>query len=341
MKVAMYYNNADVRLEEIPIPKIGSEEILIRVYASGICGSDLMEWYRLPKAPLVLGHEIAGQIVEIGDKVSNFKVGDRVIATHHVPCNTCYHCLRQNHSSCQTLRSTSFDPGGFSEYIRIPAINVDRGVLKLPDEVTYEEASFVEPLGCVVRGQRLAGLRMTDSVLVMGSGMTGLLHIQLAKAQGAGQIIATDVNDYKLGVAKDFGADYAIHADHDIASHIKEFNEGRLADFVVVCTGAKSAIEQAFDLVEPGGTILFFAPSGPDTKVEIPFNDFWWSGVKMLSSYAASPSDLAIALELIRSKRVNVCDMVTHRLPLSETGEGFRMVDEGGDSIKIIVEPHK
>lgn len=341
MKVAMYYNNADVRLEEIPIPKIGSEEILIRVYASGICGSDLMEWYRLPKAPLVLGHEIAGQIVEIGDKVSNFKVGDRVIATHHVPCNTCYHCLRQNHSSCQTLRSTSFDPGGFSEYIRIPAINVDRGVLKLPDEVTYEEASFVEPLGCVVRGQRLAGLRMTDSVLVLGSGMTGLLHIQLAKAQGAGQIIATDVNDYKLGVAKDFGADYAIHADHDIASHIKEFNEGRLADFVVVCTGAKSAIEQAFDLVEPGGTILFFAPSGPDTKVEIPFNDFWWSGVKMLSSYAASPSDLAIALELIRSKRVNVRDMVTHRLPLSETGEGFRMVEEGGDSIKIIVEPHK
>ncbi|MCZ6791764.1 MAG: zinc-binding dehydrogenase, partial [Candidatus Dadabacteria bacterium] len=160
-------------------------------------------------------------------------------------------------------------------------------------------------------------------------------------AQGAGQIIATDVNDYKLGVAKDFGADYAIHADHDIASHIKEVNEGRLADFVVVCTGAKSAIEQAFDLVEPGGTILFFAPSGPDTKVEIPFNDFWWSGVKTLSSYAASPSDLAIALELIRSKRVNVRDMVTHRLPLSETGEGFRMVDEGGDSIKIIVEPHK
>jgi len=341
MKVAMYYNNADVRLEEIPIPKIGSEEILIRVYASGICGSDLMEWYRLPKAPLVLGHEIAGQIVEIGDKVSNFKVGDRVIATHHVPCNTCYHCLRQNHSSCQTLRSTSFDPGGFSEYIRIPAINVDRGVLKLPDEVTYEEASFVEPLGCVVRGQRLAGLRMTDSVLVMGSGMTGLLHIQLAKAQGAGQIIATDVNDYKLGVAKDFGADYAIHADHDIASHIKEFNEGRLTDFVVVCVGAKSVIEQAFDLVEPGGTILFFAPSGPDTKVEIPFNDFWWSGVKILSSYAASPSDLALALELIRSKRVNVGDMVTHRLPLSETGAGFRMVEEGGDSIKIIVEPHK
>ncbi len=341
MKVAMYYKNADVRLEEIPVPKIGSEEILIRVYASGICGSDLMEWYRLPKAPLVLGHEIAGEVVEAGERVSKFSVGDRVIATHHVPCNTCYHCMRENHSACQTLRSTHFDPGGFSEYIRIPEINVDRGVLKLSDDVTYEEASFVEPLGCVVRGQRLAGFQITDSVLVLGSGMTGLLHIQLAKAQGAGRIIATDLNDYKLNAAKDFGADYAIHADHDIASHIKEVNEGRLADFVVVCVGAKSVIEQAFDLVEPGGTILFFAPSGPDTKVEIPFNDFWWSGVKILSSYAASPSDLALALELIRSKRVNVGDMVTHRLPLSETGAGFRMVEEGGDSIKIIVEPHK
>jgi len=341
MKVAMYYKNADVRLEEMPVPKIGPEEILIRVYASGICGSDLMEWYRLPKAPLVLGHEIAGEVAEVGSKVSKFSPGDRVMATHHVPCNTCHHCIRGNHSSCQTLRSTSFDPGGFSQYIRIPAINVDRGVLKLPDEVSYEEASFVEPLGCAVRGQRLAGIQMTDSVLVMGSGMTGLLHIQLAKAQGTGKIIATDLSGYKLNAAKELGADYSIHADDDVASHIKEINEGRLADFVVVCVGVKTAIEQAFDLVEPGGTILFFAPSGPDTKLQIPFNDFWWSGIKTLSSYAASPGDLAIALELIRSKRVNVSDMITHRLPLADTGKGFRMVEEGGDSIKIIVEPHK
>jgi len=341
MKVAMYYSNADVRLEEMPVPKIGPEEILIRVYASGICGSDLMEWYRLPKAPLVLGHEIAGEVVEVGYNVSKFRIGNRVIATHHVPCNTCHHCLRGNHSSCQTLRTTSFDPGGFSEYIRIPEINVDRGVLKLPDEVTYEEASFVEPLGCVVRGQRLAGFQMTDNVLVMGSGMTGLLHIQLAKAQGAGYIFATDVSDYKLDIAKRFGADSTIHADGDIASQVKKLNNGRLANMVIVCVGAKSAILQAFDLVEPGGTILFFAPSGPETKIEIPFNDYWWSSIKTLSSYAAAPGDLEIALELIRSKRVNVADMVTHRLPLSETGTGFKMVQDGGDSIKIIVEPHK
>jgi len=341
MRVVKYYNNSDIRLEEMPVPDIGTDEILIKVYASGICGSDLMEWYRLPKAPLVLGHEIAGEITQVGGNVSKFNVGDRVIATHHVPCNTCYHCLRDNHSACQTLRSTKFDPGGFSEYIRIPAINVDRGVLRLPGEVSYDEGSFVEPLGCVVRGQRLAGLEMADSVIVLGSGITGLLHIQLAKSMGAGRIIATDVNDYRLNAAKQFGADHSIHADGDVEPKVRDLNGGRMADLVIVCTGAVPVLEQAFHLVEPGGTILFFAPSSPEAKLEIPFNDFWWSGVKTVTSYAASPSDLALALELIRAGRVNVKDMVTHRIPLAETQEGFRMVEEAKDSIKIIVEPHK
>lgn len=339
MRVAMYYNNRDIRLEEMPVPGIGPGEILMRVHASGICGSDLMEWYRLPKAPLVLGHEVAGEVVETGKGVEEFRPGDRIIATHHVPCNTCYYCLRGNHSACGTLRTTHFDPGGFSEYIRIPAINVDRGVLRLPDEVSYDEASFVEPLGCVVRGQRLAGFQVTDCVLVMGSGITGLLHIELARAQGAGRIIATDISDFRLKAASDFGADYTVHAGEDIASYMRNVNEGRLADMVIVCTGAQSAIEGALKLAEPGGTILFFAPSGPAAEITIPYNDFWWSGIKTVSSYAASPSDLAVALELIRAKRVNVLGMVTHRLPLSETLKGFRMVEEAQDSIKVIVSP--
>lgn len=340
MRVAMYYSNSDIRLEDMPVPTPGPGEILMRVHASGICGSDLMEWYRLPKVPLVLGHEVAGEVVEIGKGVNKFKSGDRVIATHHVPCNTCYYCLRGNHSACRTLRMTHFDPGGFSEYIRIPPINVDRGVLMLPDEVSYDEASFVEPLGCVARGQRLAGPQVADSVLVMGSGITGLLHIQLARALGAGRIIATDISDYRLGAASEFGADYAVHAGDDVSSYVCKVNEGRLADIVIVCTGAKSAIEGALKLVEPGGTVLFFAPSSPDAEITIPFNNFWWSGIKTVSSYAASPSDLAVALELIRAKRVNVIDMVTHRLPLADTLKGFRIVEEAGDSIKIIIQPH-
>lgn len=339
MRVAMYYNNKDIRLEEMPVPEIGPGEILMRVHASGICGSDLMEWYRLPKAPLVLGHEVAGEVVETGEGVDRFRPDDRVIATHHVPCNTCYYCLRGNHSACRTLRTTHFDPGGFSEYIRIPAINVDRGVLKLPDEVSYDEASFVEPLGCVVRGQALAGFRVSDSVLVMGSGITGLLHIQLALALGAGRIIATDISAFRLGAASRFGADHTVHASEDIASFLRNVNEGRLADIVIVCTGAQQAIEDSFKLVEPGGTILFFAPSSPEAEIRIPYNEFWWAGIKTVSSYAASPADLSTALELIRAKRVNVAGMVTHRLALKETLEGFRMVEDAGDSIKVIIDP--
>jgi len=151
MRVAKWYNNQDVRVEEMPTPEIGLGELLVRIIASGICGSDVMEWYRLDRAPLVLGHEIAGEVVGVGEGVEPYKVGDRVAVAHHVPCNTCHYCLSGNSTVCDTLRRTNFDPGGFAEYVRLPAINVDRGVFLLPDEVSYEEATFVEPLACVLR----------------------------------------------------------------------------------------------------------------------------------------------------------------------------------------------
>ena len=341
MRVAMYYNNRDVRLEEMPTPPIGPGEILIRVQASGVCGSDVMEWYRIPKAPLVLGHEITGEVVAVGEGVRKFKEGDRVFATHHVPCNTCYHCLRGNHSACDTLRRTHFDPGGFAEYIRVPAINVDRGVFLLPDEVSFEEGSFIEPLGCAIRGQRLARFQTGNSVLIIGSGITGLLHLQLACAQGAGRVIATDINEYRLKAALRFGAGAVIHANEDVPTRLREVNDGRLAGLVIICTGSPVAIEQAFKLVERGGTILFFAPTDPDVKISLPFNDLWWGGVTMTNSYAAAPADLALAIELIRARRVNVRDMITHRLPLAETGRGFQLVAGAKDSIKVIIEPQK
>ncbi|GAI97258.1 unnamed protein product, partial [marine sediment metagenome] len=177
MRVAMYYNNHDVRLEEIPTPQIGPGELLVRVEACGICGSDVMEWYRRDRVPLVLGHEIGGQIVAVGDGVERYKEGDRVSAAHHVPCNTCHYCLSGHHTICNTIRQTNFDPGGFAEYLRLPAINVDRGVFLLPDEVSYEEATFIEPLACILRGQRSAHIQPGHSVLIIGSGFTGLLHM--------------------------------------------------------------------------------------------------------------------------------------------------------------------
>jgi len=342
MRVAMYYNNRDIRLEELPVPRIGPGEALVKITASGICGSDVMEWYRLPRAPRVLGHEIAGEIVEVGPGVTRYKVGDRVSASHHVPCNTCYYCLNGHHTVCDTLRTTSFDPGGFSQYVRLPAINVDRGVYPLPDGVSDEEATFIEPLACVLRGQQQAGFRPGQSVLVMGSGITGILHINLARALGARRIVATDITGYRLRAARRFGADAAIHAKDDVPDRLRKANGGMLADVVIVCTGALPAIEQSFRCVERGGTILFFAPTEPGASVPFFINHvLWGNDVSITTTYAGSPADHITVLELIRSRRVRVGDMITHRLGLAETGLGFQLVEKAQDSLKVIIEPQR
>ena len=344
MRVAMYYSNRDVRLEEIPRPHIGPGELLMRVEASGICGSDVMEWYRIHKVPLVLGHEVAGVVVEVGAEVTRFKVGDRIIAAHHVPCNICHYCLSGNHTVCDTLRKTNFDPGGFAEFIRLPAINVDRGTFVLPDSVSFEETTFVEPVACVLRAQRKAGMRPGCSVLVLGSGIAGLLHVHLARALGAGRIIATDVIKHRLEAAKRFGADSAIDANEDVPVCVRDINNGRLADIVIVCSGAESAIAQALKSVERNGTVLFFAPTGPGVTFPLSINDvFWRNDVTLTTSYAGSPADHAAALELIRAGILRVKEMITHRLGLAETGLGFRMVTNPQEysSIKVIIEPQR
>ena len=342
MRVAMYYNSRDIRLEEIQIPKIGPGELLVRVEACGICGSDVMEWYRRNQAPLVLGHEIGGQVVAMGDDVECYQEGDRVAAAHHVPCNTCYYCLNGHHTMCETLHRTTFDPGGFAEYLRLSPINVDRGVFLLPDEVSYEEATFIEPIACILRAQRLANLQPGNSVLVIGSGITGLLHVQLARALGAGRVIATDINDYRLEVAHKYGADVTIHAKENLPGRLREINRGRLADRVIVCTGAVPAINQALQSVECGGTILLFAPTDPGVTIPISINElFWRRDITVTTSYASSPADYVLAMELIRAHDVNVNQMITHRLGLAEVGLGFQLVADAQNSIKVIIEPQK
>jgi L-iditol 2-dehydrogenase len=334
----MYYNNRDVRLEE---PQIGPGELLVKVMASGICGSDVMEWYRIKKAPRVLGHEITGEIVEIGEGVERDQVGDRVFVSHHVPCNTCSYCLNGQHTVCETLHTTNYDPGGFAEYLRVPRINVDRGVFLLPDEVSFEDGAFIEPLACVVRGQRVARLRPGQTVLVLGSGISGLLHVALARALGAGRIVATDINEYRLNAAQRFGADVVLHAEEDVPARLRQVNEDRLADLVIVCTGAFPAFIQALQSVDRGGTVLFFAPTEPGVDLPVPVNDFWRNGITLMPSYGNSPLDAVVAIELIRARRVPVHEMITHRLSLAETGLGFQLVAEAGESIKVIIEPHK
>ncbi len=341
MRVAVYYNNRDVRLEEVPQPKIGPGEILVKVIASGICGSDVMEWYRVRKAPVVLGHEITGEIVEVGEGAGRYKIGDRVFVSHHIPCNTCHYCLTGYHTACETLHTTNYDPGGFAEYIRVPKLNVDRGVFLLPEELSFEEGVFIEPLACVVRGQRVANLQAGQSVLVLGSGISGLLHILLARTLGAGRIMATDVSGYRLQMAKSLGADTVFHAAEDVPDSVRQINNGRLTDLVIVCTGALAAFRQALKTVDRGGTILCFATTEPDVELSVPLNEFWRNEIKLLPSYGNSPLDATVAIELIRSGRVPVGKMITHRLPLDKAGFGFRLVAEGGESLKVVIEPQR
>jgi len=355
-RVAVYYNNRDVRIEERPVPRIGPGEILVKILASGICGSDVLEWYRIKKAPIVLGHEIAGEIVRVGEGVTKHKVGDRVAVNHHVPCNTCHYCLAGHHTACETLHTTAFDPGGFAEFVRVPALQTDRGVYPLPEGVTFEEGSFAEPLGCVVRGQRSVGLRPGQSVAVLGAGVSGVLHIALAKALGAGRILATDIDDFHLGLARRFGADEAFDARGDpstgsgspraesrgdVPKLLREANGGRGLDLVIVCCGALSAFEQALASVDRGGTVLCFATTEPGVKLSVPLNDFWRNDITLKPSYANSPYDATTALELIAARRVPVADMITHRLPLEKTQEGFRLMSTpGGENLKVVILPH-
>ncbi len=341
MRAAVYYRNADVRIEEMPVPRIGPGELLVRIESSGICGSDVMEWYRLAKAPLVLGHEIAGTITEAGRGVKRFKPGDRVTVAHHVPCNTCRHCLAGKHSLCDTLRSTNFDPGGFCEYLRVPQINVDRGTFILPDELSFDEGTFVEPLACVLRGLRVARFEPGMSSLVLGAGISGLLFVKSLAALGAGHIAATDVNGFRLNVAKRFGADAVIEAKDASPQRLRESNGSRLFDLVVTAAGAPGVVEQAFHSVDRGGTVLLFAPLEPGTTAAMPCWEIWRDQATIVSTYAGPPVDTELAIEMLRAGRVEVDDMITHRLPLAETAKGFRLVAEGKKSIKVIVRPQE
>lgn len=342
MRVAMYYGNSDVRIEEAPKPKLGPGEVLLRIEASGICGSDVMEWYRKGRLPLVLGHEIGGTIAEIAPDVAGFRVGERVSASHHVPCNNCYYCNKGYHTVCETLRRTNFDPGGFSQYARLSAINTREGIYRLPDNVSFDLATFIEPLACVLRAQRIAGVSCDQAILVIGSGIAGLLHIRLSRAKGAGLIVATDINNYRLEKAGESGADFAFAAADFTPQKLRELNKGRDADVVILCAGSPSAISQAFDCVDRAGTVLFFAPAQNDATVDLPVNKlFWRSERKFISSYAASPADHLEALDWIKSGRLNLEKMITHRLPLKDAALGFRLVSEAKDSVKVIIYPQK
>jgi L-iditol 2-dehydrogenase len=350
MKAAVYYSNRDIRIEEVDDLPVGPGEVKVKVMACGVCGSDVMEWYRMKRAGRpggigAFGHECTGVIAEVGSGVNpKWKVGDRVVVTHHVPCNTCNACIRGHATACATLQSTKFRQGygAFAEYVVLPAINVDRGMLRLPDSVSFDAGTFVEPLGCVVRGQQFAPTSEGRSVLIVGAGITGLLHIQAARLNGAGFIAVSNPSPERLEIARKFGADATISAADDVPERFRERNDGLGADTVIMTAPVPVCVQQSLEAVGPGGTILFFAPTKPEIQSEINLWKLWQKEVTITHSYAADFPNLQTALTWIRHDRVNVADMITHVFPLNGTVEGFQLTARHRDgSLKVIIHPQE
>lgn len=336
MKVAKWYNNQDIRIEDVPTPRPGPDEMLVKVISCGICGSDIVEWYRLPRAPLVPGHEIGAEVVEVGQAVKKFNPGDRVFVAPKVPCMQCEYCKNGHYPACTNIKERL--PGGFAEYVLVPNTLVANGAYRLPDSISYDQSTFIEPLACVVRAQRLAGVQQGQTVMVFGCGMSGLLHIKLAKAENC-QVIATDVNARRLELATGLNAEITIDATENVAERLLYAND-RKADVVILCTSAMSAVDQAWKCVDKGGVIVFFAVPGPDRQISIPLNDFWTKEIKILTAYYCGPPDIIDAIDLIESETVKVDDMITHRLPLKDVTRGFQLVLDGTESIKVIINPN-
>lgn len=337
MKVAMWYNNSDIRIEDLPTPSPGEGEMLVKVISCGICGSDVVEWYRLPRAPLVQGHEVGVEVVATGDGVAKFKKGDRLFIAPKIPCLKCRYCLQGHYPQCTEVKIRL--PGGFAEYILVPKELVMHGTYLLPDNVTYDQATFIEPLACVIRAQRLAPIKKGDTVLILGSGMSGLLHTKLARLKNC-TVMATDINERRLELAKKCGATYVAHGASDVLQQLIH-TTGRKADVVMVTTSALPALQQAWQTVDMGGVVVLFAVPGPEKDVVVPVNDFWRKEIRILTSYYCGPPDIEEALTLITTREIQVDDLITHRLPLTQTDRGFQMVMTGTESVKVIIKPQE
>ena len=317
MKAAVYLGNGDVRIEERPAPEPGPGEVLVEMRACGICGSDLMEWYVAPRAPLVLGHEPAGVVVSSGPGLPG--PGTRVFVHHHVPCGTCGYCARGRETLCETFKRTRIVPGGLSELILVPAENAARDLLVLPDHVGDEAATLIEPLACAVRGLDRAGVTAGTRLLVIGAGQMGLLLIQAGRARGA-QVAVVEPRPERLQLAKAFGA-----VDSDAP-----------ADAVILATSHPGAWELASERVARGGVIQLFAPSPPGETRAFDANDLFFREIDIQATYSAGPRDTRAALELLASGAVTAEGLITHRFPLADTAAALAAARRR-EGIKVIV----
>lgn len=341
MKVAKLYKFGDIRVEEIPIPEPGPKEALIKVKACGICSGDVMSWYIEKKAPLVLGHEISGEIVKIGEEIKgkiNLKEGDRVAVHHHASCMKCFYCKRGDYVQCETWKSSSINPGGVSEFITVPEVILKNDTLLLPDSISFEEGALVEPVACVVKSLKRANIKEGDTVVVVGLGVMGQIHIMLAKHFGAGKVIGADKVPFRLNQALKAGADYVVDVQNEnIYEKLKHITEGLMAQVVIVGPGKSEIISQSLKLVGKGGTLLIFTPTPPEEKLCLCVNDIYFKDITITTSYSCSAEEMKTALSLIEKKTIKSELLITHRFSIESVKEAYELTALARDSLKCMI----
>jgi L-iditol 2-dehydrogenase len=322
MRVARSFAPADVRIEEDPDPEPGPGEVVCDVIACGVCASDVTDWYVGPRLPAVLGHELVGTISAVGPEARAPKPGATVAIHHHTPCGECRRCARGHETLCERFRATRLDPGGFAERVRISS-ELTAELLEIPSHLDPITATFIEPLGCVLRAQDRAGLQAGDSLLVVGTGVNGLLQIAAAHARGVEAVWAREPRTERLELAEKWGA---------------ERHGNELVDVAIVCTPKPDAIASAAAATAPGGTLCLYAPPGPGAPLPLDGADVFLRELTVTASYSAGPGDMGAALELIASGRVDPRSLVSHRLPLEQTATALDLQRQGS-ALKVVVEP--
>lgn len=326
MRAAVYYGPNDIRVEDVPKPEIGPGEVLVKVAGCGLCGSDIVKIrYETVKPPAVFGHEVVGEVAELGAGVDSFSVGDRVVVAHHVPCYACHYCQHESYSMCRTFKALNIFPGGFAEYVRVPSRNVMHGVFHIPPHLSYEEASFTEPIACCLRAIKRSRMQPNDTMVVVGLGSIGLSMVQLARLFGT-QIIGVDVVPERIQLAREMGAEVALDASSGpVRDGVLAATGGRGADVVMLTAGTTQSVAQAFELVRDGGTINLFAGAPPGSSLSLDINQVYHRELTLLASYSPSTIELYQALELLAAGKIKVSKLVTHRLPLEALGEAVRL----------------
>jgi L-iditol 2-dehydrogenase len=344
MKAVSVKGKELVSIDELTSPKLEEGDVLVKMRTCGLCGSDLEKVYgQYGMSSAKLGHEPSGEIINVGNSVKDFSPGDRVFIHHHVACYSCYFCLHGDYTMCTMYQKSNIYPCGLSEQIVVPKWNVSRGgLLKLPDTITFDEASLIEPLACCIRALNKCNLQKGDDVAIFGAGPAGMMHVALAKAFGVGRIIVVDVNDFRIDFAKKYCCNVLtfnsiVGEEEDLILKIKSSTDYRGVDISIVATGNTKALVQSFEATRKAGKIMLFGVPSKNSNVSLNMNKLYSNEQPRLSCYAASEIETNQALKLIAEKRIDVKRLITHRFTIKNADEAIKCAHEAKDAMKVIV----